>query len=247
MSYAVAYAYAYDYRDRADALVQRYAPLVKRIAHHLIGRLPETVSADDLIQAGMIGLLEAANSFDLRHGAAFETFAGIRIRGAMLDEVRKNDWVPRSVHKKARQVASAVHAVECREGRDAHDWEIARELGIGLEEYHRLTRDACACKVLSFDDLGSGDSPAIEQLPDEEQGILEHLQREDLQRTVADAIASLPERERMVMILYYDEGLNLREIGQVLGVSESRVCQIHGQALLRLKGRLGGVGSETGC
>ncbi len=240
----VAALYALDQWHNSDVLVTRYTTLVKRIAHHLKARLPDNVQVDDLIQAGMIGLLEAARKFDDGQGASFETFAGIRIRGAMLDDVRKHDWAPRSAHRKAREVAEAVRQVENREGRDASDAEIAREMGIGIEDYHRITREASGHRVLSLDELGPGEQSAVEHLPDENTGVLESLQNEDLQLEIAGAISALPERERLVMVLYYDEELNLREIGQVLGVSESRVCQIHGQALVRLKSRLG-AGSDA--
>jgi RNA polymerase sigma factor for flagellar operon FliA len=224
-------------RDKDD-LVTRHAPLVKRIAYHLMSRLPPSVQADDLIQAGMIGLLEASRNYDPSQGASFETYAGIRIRGAMLDEIRRTDWTPRSVHRKARQVAEAVREIENKKGRDARDAEVAEQLGIGLDEYHRILQDATGCRIFSFEDPGGmgedQDLGGLEQ-PNEP---LDHLQHEDFQKALAKAIAGLPERERLVMALYYDEELNLREIGEVLGVSESRVCQIHGQALIRLRARM---------
>lgn len=223
-----------------DELVNRHAPLVKRIAYHLMSRLPPSVQADDLIQAGMIGLLEASRNYDPTQGASFETYAGIRIRGAMLDEIRRTDWTPRSVHRKARQVAEAVRVIENRNGRDARDAEVAALLGIGLDEYHKILQDATGCRVFSFEDpaaLGGGDDDDYGgvEAPNEP---LEKLQTADFQRSLGEAIAGLPERERLVMALYYDEELNLREIGEVLGVSESRVCQIHGQALIRLRARM---------
>ncbi|MFN2308653.1 MAG: RNA polymerase sigma factor FliA [Gammaproteobacteria bacterium] len=227
-------------RDKSqDDLVNRHAPLVKRIAYHLMSRLPPSVQVDDLIQAGMIGLLEASRNYDPSQGASFETYAGIRIRGAMLDEIRRTDWTPRSVHRKARQVAEAVRAIENQKGRDARDHEVAAHMGIGLDEYHKILQDATGCRVFSFEDpaaLGSGE--------DDDFGItapnqpFDSLQTRDFQSSLAEAIAGLPERERLVMALYYDEELNLREIGEVLGVSESRVCQIHGQALIRLRARM---------
>lgn len=234
----LAAAYATDHCHAAERLVEDYSPLVKRIAYHLKGRLPDSVQVDDLIQAGMVGLLEAARNYDDGHGATFETFAGIRIRGAMLDDVRRNDWAPRSSYRKAREVAEAVRTVENREGRDAHDGEIAAEMGLELEQYHHVLREACGQKLLSFEEMGPDDESALGQLPDERAGVYEALQAEEMRRAVADAIAHLPERERLVMVLYYDEELNLREIGAVLGISESRVCQIHGQAVLRLRARL---------
>ncbi len=221
-----------------EELVVRYAPLVKRIAYHLLSRLPPNVQADDLIQAGMIGLLEASRHYDAAQGASFETYAGIRIRGAMLDEIRRSDWVPRSVHRKARMVAQAMQEIENREGRDARSSEVAEAMGISLDEYHQILRDSASCRIASFDDAletGDEDSDAV---PEHVTGPLEGLQKERFQQALAEAIAGLPERERLVMSLYYDEELNLREIGEVLGVTESRVCQIHGQALLRLRARM---------
>ncbi len=232
----VAAAYAVQHRGhQAERLVENYAPLVKRIAHHLKGRLPDSVLVDDLIQSGMVGLLEAARNFEDGHGASFETFAGIRIRGAMLDDVRKQDWAPRSAYRRAREVAEAVRAVENRVGRDAHDAEIAEAMGITLHDYHHIAREACGYRLVSFEDLGPADDSALEHVIDERPGVLDALDDQERRKRLAEAIAELPERERLVMVLYYDEELNLREIGAVLGVSESRICQIHGQALLRLK------------
>lgn len=223
----------------ANDLVTQHAPLVKRIAYHLMSRLPPSVQADDLIQAGMIGLLEASRNYDATQGASFETYAGIRIRGAMLDEIRKNDWAPRSVHRKARKVAEAVRQIENIKGRDARDNEVAEQLGMSLDEYHQVLQDASGYLVLSFDDMGVDDEALATQVSDHVPGPFEGLQREDFKKNLAESIAGLPERERLVMTLYYDEELNLREIGAVLGVSESRVSQIHSQALLRLQARLG--------
>ena len=226
-------------------LITRHAPLVKRIACHLINRLPANVQLEDLIQAGMIGLLEASRNYDQGQGASFETYAGIRIRGSMLDEIRKNDWAPRSVHRKARMVAKAVREIEHIQGRDARDHEIAASLGITLAEYYAILQDASSNKVLSFEDIGIGDESLLDNMSDNSPGIVDGLQREDMQRIVSEAIAGLPERERLVMALYYDEELNLREIGAVMGVSESRVSQIHSQAVIRLQARLTTRGSEA--
>ena len=219
-----------------EELVQQHAPLVKRIAYHLLARLPASVQADDLIQAGLIGLLEAARHFDPSQGAAFETYAGIRVRGAMLDEIRRYDWVPRSVHRKARAIAEALRDIEQREGRDAEDKEVAQKLGMSLAEYHQALQDATAGRLFSLD--GEDGEHCTDTLSDGRAGPEEQLEEQDLKREVADRIATLPERERLVLALYYDEELNLKEIGEVLGVSESRVCQIHNQALMRLRGRL---------
>ena len=136
----------------ADRLVLQHAELVKRIAYHLAGRLPPSVEVDDLIQAGMLGLLEAASNYAANRGASFETYAGIRIRGAMIDALRKLDWAPRSVHRKARAVAAVVQEIERRTGRDARDVEIAEGMGVGLDEYHSIVQDAASCRLASLDD-----------------------------------------------------------------------------------------------
>ncbi len=221
-----------------DDLARRYAPLVKRIAYHLAGRLPPSVQPGDLIQAGMIGLIEAARNYDPSHGASFETYAGIRIRGAMFDEVRKGDWAPRSVHRKARELAKAVNKVEGRKGSEARDHEIAEALGVSLDEYHQTLQDISGHRILSIEDLAQDNESGGENIAGGEADPVEGLSAAETRHAVAEAIAGLPERERLVLSLYYDEELNLREIGAALGVTESRVCQIHSQALLRLRARL---------
>jgi len=220
-------------------LVMQYAPLVKRIAYHIMSRLPPSVQVDDLIQAGMIGLIEAARNYDAGQGASFETYAGIRIRGSMLDEIRKGDWAPRSVHRKARQVAEAVRTIENTTGRDARDHEVAAALDMSLTEYHKTLQDASGCRLLSFEDMGQGEDSFESKNDKGITGPFEGVQKDDYKRNLAAAVAGLPERERLVLTLYYDEDLNLREIGAVIGVSESRVSQIHSQALIRLQSRLG--------
>lgn len=219
-------------------LVENYAPLVKRIAYHLMSRLPPTVQVDDLIQSGMIGLLEAARNYDASQGASFETYAGIRIRGAMLDEIRKGDWAPRSLHRKVRAITKAVADVEARFSRDARDAEVAAEVGMSLDEYYATLQDATSYRVFSFEDLPAGEEGMSDSLNGKIPEPLEKVEDELFKEALTDAIAGLPERERLVMSLYYKEELNLRETGEVLGVSESRVCQIHSQALIRLKSRM---------
>ena len=218
-----------------DRLVEQYAPLVKRIAYHLLGRLPSSVQVEDLMQAGMIGLLEASRKFDFGKGASFETYAGIRIRGAMLDEVRKGDWAPRSVHRNTRMVSDAMRAVEARLGRDAKDHEVAAELDMSLEEYYAILSDTAGSKLFSFDDLLEAGAPADVQGGEEP---LSGLQDERFRAALVEAIDGLPERERLLLSLYYDEELNLKEIGAVLGVSESRVSQLHSQCAARLRAKL---------
>jgi RNA polymerase sigma factor FliA len=215
------------------ALVARHAELVKRIAYHLAGRLPPSVEVEDLIQSGMIGLLEAASHFSADRGASFETYAGIRIRGAMIDALRKQDWAPRSVHRKARAAATAIREIEGREGREARETEIAETMGISIEDYQRILQDSAACQLASVDDNND-----ITAVADHSANPLLDTESGALRGAVAVAIAGLPERERLVMSMYYDDELNLKEIGAVLGISESRVCQLHGQALVRLRSRL---------
>ncbi len=221
-----------------DEIVKKHASLVKRVAYHLISRLPASVQPDDLIQAGMIGLLEAAKNYDPNQGASFETYAGIRIRGSMLDEIRKGDWAPRSVHRNTRRVAEVIREIENNEGRDARDNEVASKLEVTVEKYHQMLKDATGCKILSYEDLGVTEDAIADSLTNNDPGPQDDLLKDSFQKSLAKAISTLPERERLVMALYYDEEFNLREIGEVLGVSESRVSQIHSKALVRLKARL---------
>nr|WP_286719420.1 RNA polymerase sigma factor FliA [Thalassolituus sp. UBA2009] len=223
-----------------EQLVREHATLVKRIAHHLIGRLPDSVQLDDLIQAGMIGLLEAARKYDGGKGASFETYAGIRIRGAMLDEIRKGDWAPRSVHRNSRRISEAIKQIESAKGRDAEDSEVAGFLGISQDEYHAILKDSAGCRLFSFEEVVEKSESGFDVFEDESPNPLDGIERESFQRQLADAIRHLPEREQLVLALYYDEELNLKEIGAVLGVSESRVSQLHSQAAHRLRARLGG-------
>ncbi|MBC7983806.1 MAG: RNA polymerase sigma factor FliA [Candidatus Obscuribacterales bacterium] len=221
-----------------DALIMQHAELVKRIAYHLVGRLPPSVEVADLIQAGMLGLLEAAGHFAADRGASFETYAGIRIRGAMLDALRKLDWAPRSVHRKARAAAQAVRELEAEHGREARDSEIADHMGVSLNDYHRIVQDAASCRLTSLDEAGNDDESPLNRTADDKPDPFGNIADQGFKQALTNAIAELPERERMVMSLYYDDELNLKEIGAVLKVTESRVCQLHGQALVRLKARL---------
>ncbi len=236
MSSASAYALAGQMRP--EELVERYAPLVKKIGNHLLGRLPNGVELEDLIQTGLIALLDAARQYSPTKGASFETYASIRVRGAMLDEFRNTDWAPRSVYRKQRQLTAAVRAVENRIGTHASPREIAEELGVPLEEYFRMVAATTTQRMFSLDEAdpdataGQASTAEVAVEPSVE------LESEEFREAMSEAIRALPEREALVMSLYYDEELNLKEIGETLGVSESRVCQIHGQALTRLRARL---------
>ncbi|HHQ68748.1 MAG TPA: RNA polymerase sigma factor FliA [Halothiobacillaceae bacterium] len=218
-----------------ETLVAQHASLVKRIAFHLMGRLPAHVQVDDLIQAGMIGLLDAARLFDASKGASFETYAGTRIRGAMLDEVRRNDWAPRSVYRRHRDIVQAISEIQAETGRDARDDEVCERLGITADEYFQALTDAANVHITSIDHFGEDENQTEEVVDHNTTRPDEAVAEANFQKDLADRIDKLPERERLVMSLYYKEELNLKEIGAVLGVSESRVSQIHNKAILRLK------------
>lgn len=230
----------YDNLENAghDELVTKYAPLVKRIAYHLKARLPATVVVDDLLQAGMIGLLEASGKYDPDQGASFETYAGIRIRGSMLDELRRNDWAPKSVHRKIRDITEAIRTIEHREGRDARDEEVIESLDISREEYFKTLNDISSHRVLSWDELGIDEDAFGNNASDNKIGVHAELEKQHFQAKLSEAIASLPEREKMIVSLYYESELNLREIGSVLNVSESRISQLLSQAHIRLRARM---------
>ncbi len=220
-------------------MVREHLELVKRIAWHLAARLPSSVDVDDLVQAGVIGLIEAARHYCGDRGASFETYAGIRIRGAMVDELRRGDWAPRSVHRRMRDVSAAIRAIEQDSGREARDAEIAEKIGASLSEYHEIVRDATQCQVLSMHAASRDDDDDRDfDAADTGATPYDEIERAAFMAALTVAIGELPEREKLVMSLYYDDELNLREIGDVLDVTESRVCQLHGQALLRLRARL---------
>lgn len=231
-------SYTKKQKNELNKLIQTYEVLVKNIAHHLIQRLPKNIQLDDLIQVGMLGLLDAAKNYDSAKGANFATYASIRIRGMMLDEVRRNDWLPRSAYRNARVVAEATKNIEARLKHDATDAEISAELGISLEDYHTIMRTIKEGKLFGFEDLGIDDDVSDVCLTESTEEPFEHLQQEDFACQLSGAINSLPEKERLVMSLYYDQEYNLKEIGKALGVSESRVCQIHGQAVSHVREKM---------
>lgn len=224
--------------DEPERLVATHVDLVRRIAHHLAARLPASVQIEDLMQSGMVGLIEASRQFRSGQGATFATYAGIRIRGAMIDELRRSDWTPRSVHRNSRRIAEAIAAVEAREGRAAREREIAAQLHVTLDEYHAMLRDSASATVLGIEDLFGEEDDPDRHLPASEQAPSERLESERFREALAAALGTLPEKERLVLALYYDEELNLREIGAVLAITESRVSQIRSQAIHRLRARL---------
>lgn len=211
---------------------------MRHIAYHMVVRLPSHIEVDDLIQAGMVGLLEAARHFSSGHGASFETYARSRIRGAMLDTLRKLDWAPRSVRRKARVASTAMVEVRLRAGAQASDSAIAAHMGVSIEAYRHIVQDALGSQLLSLDDSDDDESSILHRMAhsgfDPQSSLLSDARRE----AILVAISELPERERLVISLYYEQEMNLKQIGVVIKVTESRVCQIHSQALQLLKNLL---------
>lgn len=223
-----------------DQLVAQYAPLVKRIAYHLMAKLPASVQVDDIVQNGMLGLLDAINRYEDGLGAQFETYAVQRIRGAMLDGLRENDWLPRSLRRDMRRIEAAIHTLEQRNGRAPTESELADALGMSLSDYQKMLQEARGHQLVYFEDFREeqGEDYLDRHFGDSDSDPIEKLLDKDMRDVLVRAIEDLPEREKTVMGLYYEQELNLREIGEVLGVSESRVCQLHSQAVARLRSRL---------
>ncbi|WP_019141200.1 RNA polymerase sigma factor FliA [Noviherbaspirillum massiliense] len=222
-------------------LLEEHAPLVKRLAHQMKAKLPPSVEVDDLIQAGMIGLLDAANRYEDHHGAQFETYAVQRIKGAMLDELRSSDWLPRSIRQNMRKVEEAMNNLQQRLGRMPMEAEIAKELKVSLKEYQEMLTDGSGHQLIYYEDFhgGEGDDHFLDRYcVDDKSDPLQSLLAGGFRAAVIEAIENLPEREKILMGLYYEQELNLKEIGAVMGVSESRVCQLHSQAIARLRTRL---------
>lgn len=225
---------------QTNDLLEQYAPLVRRLALQLMAKLPASVELDDLVQAGMLGLLDAESRYQETQGAQFETYASQRIRGAMLDELREMDWASRGVRKIARQIEQAVQRLQQRLGRSPAESEIATDMQVSLEAYQQMLQEAHGCQLIYYEDFeGDDEEPFLDRLSaDHHADPLAALLDDDLRHVLSDAIERLPEREKLLMSLYYEQGLNLREIGAVLEVSESRVCQLHSQAISRLRVRL---------
>jgi RNA polymerase sigma factor for flagellar operon FliA len=219
--------------------INQFAPLVKRIAHHMMAKLPASVQLDDIVQAGMMGLLDALNRYQGSFGAQFEAYAAQRVRGAILDELRQADWLPRSARRSMRRIETVVCALEQRLGRTPTELEIAKGLEVPLEEYHDMLESARGCQLVHLGDLSDADSDFLDNHEVQaERTPLDMLLEGNRRDLLIRAIEALPPREKLVMGMHYQQELNLREIGEVLGVSESRVCQLHGQAIARLRARL---------
>ncbi|MDZ7925146.1 MAG: RNA polymerase sigma factor FliA [Marinagarivorans sp.] len=227
---------------KPDINVEDYAYLVKRIAYHMIARMPASIQVDDLIQAGMIGLLEAVQKFQDDKGAVFETYAGIRIRGAIVDEMRRGDWVPRSVHRNSRRINQAVAHIEATTGCDASDTQVAELLELSIDDYHHMARDCANTKLFSYEDTfdEEGDELLTSEDSRQHQNPADSVQRAALKSALTQVISGLKEREQLVLSLYYEQELNLKEIGKILEVTESRVSQLLSQATLRIRSRMNG-------
>lgn len=221
-------------------LVQHHTPLVKRIAHHLMSRLPANVMFDDLFQNGMIGLLDAIDRFEEGMGAQFETYASQRIRGSMLDALRANDTLPRHLRREMRRIEEAISNLQQTLGRQPNETELSSQLGVPLDEYQKTLQNARGHQLLYFEDFfGDEDESFLDRhLTEDDTNPARLLEDQDLRRILVSAIDQLPEREKLMMGLYYEQELNLREIGEVMGVTESRVCQLHSQAISRLRTKM---------
>jgi len=234
-------------KELRDRLILSYAPLVRYVAGRLGSGLPAHVDEGDLVSYGLLGLINAIERYDPTRDIKFETYAIVRIKGAIIDELRALDWVPRSVRSRAREIERAIAELESKLGRAPNDEEIAGKIGISVDELAESLTDISRSSIAALDELwavsGEGDQVSLLDTIEDTSGAqpAEALDETDLRETLADAIARLPEREKLVITLYYYEELTLREIGEVLGVTESRISQLHTKAVLRLKSRLAGV------
>ncbi len=233
----------YTAKGRLDpgTLLKQYSPLVRRLAHQLIAKLPANVEIDDLIQVGMIGLNDALSRFDPAQGVQFETFATQRIRGAMLDELRGSDWMSRGDRKHQRMIETAVHKLEQKLGRAPSETEIAAEMGMKLAEYQELLGKVRGTQLVYLEDMSGdeGDEDFLDRhMVDADANPLGRLSDRKMREALVSAIENLPQREQYVMSMYYEHDMNLKEIAAVLGVTESRVCQLHSQSIARLRTRM---------
>ena len=229
-------------RLERNQLLRQHVALVRKLAHQMMAKLPASVELDDLIQVGMMGLNDAISRYDATAGAQFETFATQRIKGAMLDELRSLDWMSRGDRKLQRDIESAVHRLEQRLHRAPAESEIAAELQMPLDDYQDMLGRVRGTQIVHLEDIGSSDDGSEDFLDrhvaDEAANPLSLLQDHRMRQALVDAIKNLPEREQLVMSLYYEQDMNLKEIALVLKVTESRVCQLHSQSIARLRSKL---------
>ncbi|WLI88013.1 RNA polymerase sigma factor FliA [Massilia sp. R2A-15] len=232
----------YTVKGKADKnqLLTDHMPLVKRLAHHMKAKLPPSVEVDDLIQAGMIGLLDAISRYEETHGAQFETYAVLRIRGAMLDELRNSDWLPRSMRQNMRKIEAAMASLQQKLGHPPTESEVAKMLKMSLADYQEMLSDGGGHQLVYYEDFhdDDGNDSFLDRYAVDDDDPLRSLMDTGFRQAVIDAIDALPPREKILMGLYYEEELNLKEIGAVMGVSESRVSQLHTQAVARLRATL---------
>jgi RNA polymerase sigma factor for flagellar operon FliA len=233
----------YTHQGRLDrkTAAERYGALVRRVASQMIARLPANVEIDDLVQAGMIGLFDALSRFQASNGVQFETFATQRIRGAMLDELRGTDWLPRSVRKNQRDIDAAIHRLEQRLKRAPSESEIASEMKLSLQDYQSLLADARGAQLIHIDEISekTGDDEFLDRnMPRPEANPVDRLHDDRFRAALIQAIGDLPEKEQQMMSMYYERGMNLKEIGAVFGVTESRISQMHSQAISRIRSKL---------
>jgi RNA polymerase sigma factor FliA len=225
-----------------EELIKSYLPLVRKVVHRLSGRLPRDVDVKEMLNSGIIGLVDALEKYDPRHETNFATYAQFRIRGAILDSFRLQDWLPRSLRYKSHKLEEAYQAVEQKLGRPASDEEVARELGLEVDELRKLLGEVGSIVMLSFEELGFGHGEerfqAAEWIPSNSEDPLKCLLGSEKVGVIARALDRLPDKERLVITLYFYEELNLKEIGEILGVTESRASQVRSRALIRLKNYL---------
>ena len=236
--------------EMRERLILEYAPLIKFIAGRIAMRLPPHLSTDDLISAGALGLIDAVDKYDPDRNAQFKTYAEYRIRGAILDELRAMDWVPRSVRHKSQRVDNAFQELAVKLGREPEDEDMARHLGLSLEEYHDLLSATAAVGLLAIVETEEGlarfipGTMAENTIRDASDGPIENLDKNEIKKVIAAAIGRLPHREQLVVSLYYYDELTMKEIGKVLNYTESRICQIHSQVMTKLRVRLRDYFSE---
>jgi RNA polymerase sigma factor for flagellar operon FliA len=224
------------------ALIKQYQPLVRRLAHHMMAKLPASVEVDDLIQVGLIGLTDALTRFEASQGVQFETFATQRMRGAMLDELRENDWMSRGSRKSQKEIEVAMRKLEHVLGRSPVESEIAAELGMPLADYQSLLGKVRGTQLVYLEDMArrneDDDTYLDRHVSDSDADPLNLLRDMRLRASLVAAIKSLPEREQFIMSMYYEQDMNLKEIAAVLEVTESRICQLHSQSIARLRAKM---------